>query len=313
MGETLVSVVIPTYNYGRFVRQAVDSALAQTYPHREVIVVDDGSTDDTKARLEPYGGGIRYVYQENQGLSAARNAGIRSARGRYVALLDADDLWHPQKLERQVAYLASHPEVALLAAESTRDLPAAWPVLPGASPPWAREVSLEQLAMCSRFGPSGVVIAKHCLGRVGLFDTSLRAAEDRDMWVRIANHFAVRILPDVLWYYRVHGNNMSAAARVMEQQEFKVIRARLASSEALRGRLLLRRRILARAGWAAALRYAWAGEGRTALARLLMSFVRWPLPFLRSDRVEPAGRVKLFGVVLLRMLKLKERPNSTTA
>ena len=105
MDETLVSVVIPTYNYAHFVTGAVESALAQTYPDREVIVVDDGSTDDTRDRLAPFEGRIRYIHQENQGLSAARNTGIRAARGALVAFLDSDDLWHPEKLAVQARYL----------------------------------------------------------------------------------------------------------------------------------------------------------------------------------------------------------------
>src|SRR5688572_5767710 len=106
----LVSVVIPTYNYGHLVAEAVDSALAQTYPAVEVLVVDDGSTDDTWDRLARYGDRIRCVRQANAGLSAARNTGIRAAHGEYVALLDSDDAFHPRKLDLQMRYLTSRPE-----------------------------------------------------------------------------------------------------------------------------------------------------------------------------------------------------------
>src|SRR5262245_48080665 len=116
MSDGLVTAVIPTYNYGRFVTAAVDSALAQTYPHVEIIVADDGSRDDTRARLAAYGDKVRYLYQDNQGVSAARNTAIRAARGDYYAFLDSDDRWHPRKLEVQMRYLARHPEVGLLAS-----------------------------------------------------------------------------------------------------------------------------------------------------------------------------------------------------
>src|ERR1700674_2946625 len=95
----LVSVVIPTYNYRQFVVEAVESVLAQTYRPIELIVVDDGSTDGTRAELERFEGQIRYMFQENRGLPAARNRGIRAAAGEYVAFLDADDVWAPTKIE----------------------------------------------------------------------------------------------------------------------------------------------------------------------------------------------------------------------
>src|SRR5487761_1421423 len=100
--QPLVTAIIPAYNYGPLVVEAVESACAQTYPRMEVIVVDDGSTDDTQGRLRPYLDRIRYIRQENRGLSAARNTGIQAAQGEWNALLDADDVWHPQKTAVQI-------------------------------------------------------------------------------------------------------------------------------------------------------------------------------------------------------------------
>ena len=102
---TIVSAIIPTYNRAHLVTEAIDSVLAQTYPHIEVIVVDDGSTDDTMARLAPYGSRIRVIRQENAGPAAARNKGIAASSGGLVAFLDSDDLWLPAKIERQVRLL----------------------------------------------------------------------------------------------------------------------------------------------------------------------------------------------------------------
>lgn len=108
-----VSVLIPCYNAGQYLGAALDSVLAQTYPDYEIIVVDDGSEDNTPAVAASYGG-VRYVYKPHSGVSAARNLAIANARGEFVAFLDADDLWTPDKLEKQVAYLDSHPDCQLV-------------------------------------------------------------------------------------------------------------------------------------------------------------------------------------------------------
>ena len=228
MGEALVSVVIPTYNYAHFLIGAVESALAQTYPDREVIVVDDGSTDDTRDRLAPFEGRIRYIYQENQGLSAARNTGIRAARGALVAFLDSDDLWHPEKLAVQARYLDEHPEVALLASDHldmhTSEVGGVdWPRLDGSRAIEAHAVSFEDLVVGSRFGACGVVARKWCFDEVGFFDETLRSAEDVDMWIRIASRFPVAKLEFPLWVYRHHGTSMHRATARMELNTLKMI------------------------------------------------------------------------------------------
>ena len=110
--QPLVSIIIPAYNIERYIVDAVESALAQTYHPFEVIVTDDGSTDGTKALLEPYiaAGRVRYVYQENKGIAGARNTAIRNAKGEYIALLDGDDMFLPEKIARQVAHMEANPE-----------------------------------------------------------------------------------------------------------------------------------------------------------------------------------------------------------
>src|SRR4051794_37497436 len=110
-----VSAIIPTYNSGPLVVEAVQSVLAQTRPADEIIVVDDGSTDDTAERLASFGDRIIYHRQTNRRVAAARNTGLRMSTGDFVAFLDADDAWHPQKLERQLAVLNFRPEIGLLA------------------------------------------------------------------------------------------------------------------------------------------------------------------------------------------------------
>src|SRR5690349_3602213 len=106
-----VSVIIPTYNRAQFIARAVDSVLEQTYKDFEIIVIDDGSSDNTQEILKAYEGKIRYVYQQNKGISAARNRGIQEAKGEYIAFLDSDDVWKPEKLSVQVAILDVNPHV----------------------------------------------------------------------------------------------------------------------------------------------------------------------------------------------------------
>src|SRR3990172_2985097 len=117
----LVSVVIPTYNSAQFIGEAVRSVLEQTYSHHEVIVVDDGSTDNSEDVLRLFGERIQYIHQENRGPSAARNGGIRLAKGDYICFLDADDLWLPGELEVQVSFMGCHKDVGLVLSDHGED------------------------------------------------------------------------------------------------------------------------------------------------------------------------------------------------
>ena len=303
MTTPAVSVVIPTYNYGRFVTEAVESVLAQTLPAAEVVVIDDGSTDDTRDRLAPYGGRIRYVYQANNGLPAARNAGIRAARGDLIALLDSDDLWHPRKLEAQVAVLARSPEVGLVAADPAPDVSAGWPTVGDPAGLPVRPVTLRDMLVRSRFGPSSVLVRRACFDEVGLFDTGLRSAEDRDMWLRIAACFPVVKVEAPLWWYRLHGGNMSAAAGRMEENELRVVRRALDSLPGVQGDRLLRLKVLSYTLRSAAYRYDMAGRRVRALARVVQSLALWPCPFRKDEAFTWWERPKMLTLFALRMVR----------
>jgi glycosyltransferase involved in cell wall biosynthesis len=119
----LVSVIIPTYNRAYIVGQAIESVLAQTYPHVELIVIDDGSTDDTRAAVERYGDRVRYVFQDNAGLASGRNNGLSLAHGEFVAFQDSDDTWHPWKLEAQIAVMREFAELAMVWTNMTAVTP----------------------------------------------------------------------------------------------------------------------------------------------------------------------------------------------
>jgi glycosyltransferase involved in cell wall biosynthesis len=307
MNNDLVSVVVPTFNYGRYVTQAVESVLSQTYLHFEVIVVDDGSTDDTRERLEPYRGRIHYVYQKNGGISSARNTGIEASRGRLIALLDSDDLWHPRKLEIQVDYLRQHPEIALLGSTAIKDMQFGWPAPAQVNENTGKAIALSELVIRSYFAPSSIIIRRECFQKVGLFDTSLRAVEDRDMWIRVASRYLVANLQMPLIYYRLHDGNMSLEAARMEVYESKVLRKVFTEIQPLRRSFLLRQKAFSYAKFSAAFMYGASGAPLRSLTRMLHSFLLWPLPYRRGEVRTSLMRPRTLMVLLLRMLGLKEK------
>ena len=228
--EPLVSVVIPAYNAARFIQDTLESALAQTYPHVEVIVVDDGSTDETVDILRGYGSRIRSIRQDNQGVSVARNRGIAAARGELIAFLDADDVWLPEKLTLQVAEHAIHPEAGLITC-GTYYIDEHGKVFDERKPNDFRDRQHTFHAFLIRNmiygGPSTVVVPRRCLDAVGDFDAALPPTEDRDLWIRLAQRFIVRALDRPLSRYRLHPHNSHKnIERMMRSREMTIDRHR---------------------------------------------------------------------------------------
>jgi glycosyltransferase involved in cell wall biosynthesis len=303
----LVSVVIPAYNYGHYVTEAIESALAQTYPAVEVIVVDDGSNDDTPARVGAFGHRVRSIRQTNQGLSAARNTGICAAQGKVVALLDADDTFHPRKLELQMAYLAAHPETGLLGTAAFSGPERAWAAIPADSFV-AQSVTLDEFVIKSRFAPSSAIIPKRCFDAVGLFDTSLKSVEDRDMWIRLAARFPAAYLPVALTWYRLQPGSMSTNVSRMEHYE-RVVLDKAFSSPELQGRKILRRKALGLAAYSSAFMYYDTDRSWAALWRMAKSFCWWPGVFRVPDVKMPLARVRLTIAILRRLARRGRRAN----
>src|SRR6266545_6495779 len=186
--EPLVSVVTPAYNVAWCIARAIDSVLAQDFRARELIIVNDGSTDDTRAVLEAYGDAITVIHQDNRGMSAARNVGIKNAHGTYVAFLDADDWWLPGKLSRQVELMQSRPEIGFCSTSARVEdgdgrLLNHWRC-PNGSTEILATLFAQNAAIAG--GCSAVIVRKKLFDRVGLFDETLGGFEDPDLWMRLA-------------------------------------------------------------------------------------------------------------------------------
>lgn len=207
----LVSAVIPAYNYGVFILDAVESVLAQTYGNIEIIVVDDGSTDNTRELLKPYSeaGKLRYMYQENAGNASARNLGITSAAGEFIAFLDADDIWIENKIERQMAFLNAHPENSAVFCDEFSFRDGEEPVK---APPKIQENEdfFEKFLLTCYTTPSSLLIRKDDFGRAGLFNTRMVYCEDWDLMIRISKYIRLGYLPEYLLMKREHGSSMSS-------------------------------------------------------------------------------------------------------
>ena len=192
MHRETITVIIPAYNSGRFVADALDSALRQTAPPTQIIVIDDGSTDDTDARLLPYRDRITLIDQANQGAAAARNAGLRIATGEFIAFLDADDVWHQRKLEAQLQLMCRRPEIQLIGTGTFNFPRADEPDILGDAD--VEEISRDRLLVRNYFTASSVMIRREMVRRLGEFDTSVSSVEDFDYWQRVAAIGIVAIL-----------------------------------------------------------------------------------------------------------------------
>ena len=205
-----ISAIIPTYNYGRFLREAIGSALAQTYPPIEIIVVDDGSIDDTPQILAEFGDRIRAIRQTNQGVGAARNAGIAAARGEYLAFLDSDDVWHSRKLELEIARFEADPSLGMVHCgvvtvdASGRRLSVSLGGMEGWVGPDLLRLDREVISAPG----SGTMVPKRVAEELGGYDNRLQPSEDWDFCYRVAVRYRVGFVGEVLVTYRQHGGGI---------------------------------------------------------------------------------------------------------
>lgn len=217
---TTVSVVIPAYNAEKYIAKAIESVLGQTYPVHQLIVVNDGSTDGTAAILETYRDRIDVISIPNGGVSNARNTGLKQAHGELIALLDADDLWGPEKLERQVAVFREHAGVEFTCCNylsvdtQTQRTGNQFDYLAQSREPFFDKVltrPVDLLLAVNFVGTcSNVMFTRALLERVGLFDTGLRQAEDFDLWLRMALETDFYLQSTPLLEKVAHGANLTS-------------------------------------------------------------------------------------------------------
>lgn len=237
MSKLKISAVIPAYNSGEYIAEAINSILSQTHPVDEIIVIDDGSTDNTEAVIRGLHADIVYFRQVNQGPSAARNQGIKLAQGDWIAFLDADDQWVPDKIARQLANLERYPELRLLTADmreidkqgvlltdsalAKHKLLDEFQQLAGAPLPNAATALLRK----NFIPPSTVLVWREALLDAGLFNENIRFGEDLELWVKIAAKYPINCLPEILILRRLHGNNATQNILGMLEDLVKVMRS----------------------------------------------------------------------------------------
>ena len=237
MPETLplVSIIIPNYNHAQYIEDAIHSVLRQTYRNVEIIVVDDGSRDNSREVIAAFGDTVRAIFQQNQGLSAARNTGLTASRGKFIGVLDADDMYEPDFVETLVTALQGQPEAGGIYC-GYRFVDHLNQPLPQIE---AREIAPEKLYWALVDGnflvPESMFVRKHCYDAVGFFDTSLRALEDLDMWLRITSRFKVIHTTKILTRHRILPGSMSTDPTRQFENRLQVVKKNFGAEPAPTG------------------------------------------------------------------------------
>lgn len=307
-----VSVVIPTYNYGHYVCEAIDSVLNQSYPNIEIVVVDDGSKDNTAELLKKYGKKINYIYQENKGISAARNTGICHSTGEFIAFLDSDDIWLADKVEQQIKIFKGKPKIGLVSCSmyhfdtQHKNL---------------EEITYRNYSSHEKFysflvmsnivsGGSAAIVRKDCFQKVGMFDINLKVAEDWDMWLRINQYYDIHIIEKPLVKVRVGFDSISSIQNsgMMLHHELIVLRKQRKINPIFKNDSGLRMKAFSfrynRAAWAMLI-------GRKyfkAFGYLLVSMMYSPVEYFKKKNAALMIRVLTFDVAfkLYQLIKQKK-------
>jgi CMP-N-acetylneuraminic acid synthetase len=219
--EPVVSVYVANFNYGRFIRQAITSVLAQSFRDFEVIIIDDGSTDDSREQIESFRGDprVRIIYQENRGLIATANLGVRAARGRYVMRLDADDWLEPNALLVMVHALDAEPGVALVFPDYY------YVDVAGRITGQERRHDFSSVTLLDQPAHGACALARRdCLLEVGVYSADLTCQDGVDLWLKIVERYQVRNINLPLFYYRRHGENLTEQSERVLRQRAEIFR-----------------------------------------------------------------------------------------
>lgn len=225
--EPKISVVIPTYNKSQYLKEAIESVLNQTYQNMEVIVVDDGSIDNTREAIKSFDDPrVIYFFQENKGPAIARNTGIKKTNGKYVAFLDSDDLWLKEKLEKQVDFMEKNSEIGLLGT-GCYEVTDKGRIIGKKIFPIKNKILQKDLIKYNPFIQSSVMIKKEVFDKVGLYDEKFRESEDYELWLRIAENCKIANLVEPLVMKRYYREGLSPTKD--KEQLYFVLKAKKAA------------------------------------------------------------------------------------
>lgn len=227
-GSPTVSVIICVYNGERYLRESIESALAQSYPSVEVIIINDGSTDNSESICRSYEGRVTCLSQRNQGLAQARNRGIGESKGAYIALLDQDDLWRPDKLEKQMKLFVQNPELGLAYSNYLQIDPEGRVIEKKSSEErrMRRGRVVSDLYDHNFIGNATVVVPKEVLDQVGPFSKDLAYSLDWDLWLRIAFKYPVDFVDEPLASWRWRPNYAEENHEITLREAYKIVLAR---------------------------------------------------------------------------------------
>jgi glycosyltransferase involved in cell wall biosynthesis len=227
LSQPLVTVIMPVYNGARYVSEAIESVLSQTYQNFELIIVNDGSNDDSKAVINPYLNDLRIRYYEqcNAGVAAARNTAIKESQGEFIGFLDQDDLWLPEKIEIQIQYFKKYPDISLTYSDYIifNELENSAHSLSDLISFDLSQSNLNSMFIQNRIGVLTVLVKKQCVIDSGLLETELKGTDDYELWLRLALDYKFQYIRLPLATYRWHEKNISGDNLHMRKEEIKAI------------------------------------------------------------------------------------------